>query len=47
MYLILNQNMELPRKCEIHPYAEEFLADHSADTVQLLALIKEFDDLFS
>ena len=46
MKRMLEQNLDLPAKCDIHPYAEEFLAHRSEDTVKLLALIKEFDDLF-
>lgn len=44
---ILVQDLDLPTKSDIHPYAEEFLMDRPQDTVQLLSLIKEFDDLFS
>jgi uncharacterized protein YqcC (DUF446 family) len=44
---ILDQDLDLPPKSNIHPYAEEFLTDRPEDTVQLLALIKEFDHMFS
>jgi uncharacterized protein YqcC (DUF446 family) len=47
MRRILEQNLDLPTKCDIHPYAEEFLTDRAQDTVQLLALIKRFDELFA
>jgi len=47
MRQILKNNLELPVKCAIHPYAEEFLTGHGEDTVQLLALIKQFDNLFA
>jgi uncharacterized protein YqcC (DUF446 family) len=44
---ILEQDLDLPEQSDIHPYAEEFLTDRPADTLQLLRLIKQFDELFA
>jgi uncharacterized protein YqcC (DUF446 family) len=44
---IIEQDLDLPERSDIYPYAEEFLSNNREDTIQLLALIKAFDELFA
>lgn len=44
---IIENNEELPEKCEIHPYAEECLLQRLEQSSRLLQLIQEIDRFIS